>query len=92
MDLDQFLNQKKDELKENKTIYLQIKVKAASAKNEFVELLNDTENTIKIRIKAIADKGKANTEIMKFIGKFFNGTCEIISGQTHSVKLLKISI
>ena len=85
-----FLDQKQEELSQKGAIHLQIKVKASSSKNEFVELLNDESGTLKIRIKSPADKGKANKEIVKFIEKYFSGTCEIVSGHTNNVKLLKI--
>ena len=88
--MNSFLDKKKEELSQKKITYLRVKVNAGSAKNEFVELLNDGEDTLKIRISAPADKGKANKEITKFIGKFFNGNCEIIAGHTHNIKLLKI--
>ncbi len=48
--------------------YLRIKVIPRSPKNEIVETMKDDsgEETIKIRIKAPPEKGKANTELIKF--------------------------
>ena len=51
--------------------YLRIKVIPKSPKNEVTEIMKDEsgEETIKIRIKAIPEKGKANTELIKFLSQ-----------------------
>lgn len=66
-----------------------------SSKNEIVEIMEDEENgqTVKIRIKAMPEKGKANAELIKFLSKTLNLPKEnisIISGKTEHIKLLKI--
>ncbi len=71
--------------------YLRIKVIPKSAKNEIVEIMDD--ETIKIRIKAPPEKGKANQELIKFLSKEYNIPKEnisIISGKTEQLKLIKI--
>lgn len=74
-----------------KTDYLRIKVLPKSPKNEVVEILDD--ETIKIRIKAIPEKGKANAELIKFLSNELNVPKEnisILSGKTEQLKLVKV--
>jgi uncharacterized protein len=71
--------------------YLQIKVIPKSPKTEFIEKMAD--DTLKIRIAAPPEKGKANAELIKFLAKEFScpkGQIKIISGQTDQRKLVRI--
>lgn len=77
-----------------KSDYLRIKVIPRSAKNEVVEIMEDEtgEKTIKIRIKAIPEKGKANAELIKFLSKELSlpkDQISILSGKQDQLKLLK---
>jgi len=77
-------------LKEND--YVRIKVLPNSSKNEITEILSD--NTIKVRITAAPEKGKANKELAKYLSDILNlpkSAITIISGQTEQVKLLRIT-
>lgn len=72
-------------------MYLQIKVIPKSPKTEFVEKMAD--GTLKIRIAAPPEKGKANAELIKFLAKEFScpkDQIKIISGQTDQRKLISI--
>lgn len=74
--------------------YLRIKVIPRSAKNEVIEIMEDEtgEKTIKIRIKAIPEKGKANSELIKFLSKELSlpkDNISILSGKQDQLKLLK---
>lgn len=76
--------------------YIRIKIIPRSQKNEITEIIKDEEGekTIKIRIKAPPEKGKANAELIKFLSKTFNikrDAISIISGKTDRLKLIKIS-
>ncbi len=76
--------------------YIRVKIIPRSPKNEITEIIKDEEGeeTIKIRIKAPPEKGKANAELIKFLSKTFNikrDTISIISGKTDRLKLIKIS-
>ena len=76
--------------------YLRIKVIPNSNTNEIKEIMTDDsgEETIKIKIKAIPEKGKANTELIKFLSKELEikkSNISIISGKTDRIKLIKIS-
>ncbi len=51
------------------------------------------DDTIKIRIKAAPEKGKANAELIKFLSKQYGLPKEkisIISGSTDRTKLIKL--
>lgn len=77
-----------------KSDYLRIKVIPRSAKNEVIEIMEDEtgEKTIKIRIKAIPEKGKANSELIKFLSKELSlpkDNISILSGKQDQLKLLK---
>lgn len=92
MILNQFLLNLQKQLKTaQEPIYLRIKVLPGSAKNEFVELMEGEESTLKVRIAAPPEKGKANKEIVKFFKKQFGVNCEIVSGVTDAVKLITLS-
>lgn len=78
-----------------KTDYLRVKVIPKSSKTEIVEFMEDREGekTLKIRLKAVPEKGKANAELIKFLSKTLNldkTAISIISGKTDQIKLLKI--
>lgn len=90
MNLEKFLsNFKKRILKAKDPVYLCIKVIPGSSKNEFVELLESEEPTLKVRIAAPPEKGKANKEIGSFFKKSFGRRCEIVSGAGDAVKLIR---
>lgn len=72
--------------------YLRVKVLPCSSKNEITDVMDD--ETVKIRIAAPPEKGKANKELIKFLSKeleISKDRITIISGKTEPVKLVKIS-
>lgn len=76
---------------EEKIAFLRIKVQANKwfSENKFTEILWDW--TLKMRIKAIPEKGIANIEIEKFIKNFFwFKSVQIISGSRDSLKMIKV--
>ncbi|MFA7685671.1 MAG: DUF167 domain-containing protein [Candidatus Gracilibacteria bacterium] len=77
-----------------KNRYFRVKVIPKSPKTELVEIMEDEEKTLKIRVKAAPEKGKANAELIKFLSREMNIPKEnisIVSGKTDHLKLLKIS-
>ncbi len=72
-------------------MYIAVKVIPKSNKTEFVERMAD--DTIKIRLKATPERGKANAELIKFLAKSCNvnkDDIKIISGHTDTRKLIKL--
>ena len=66
-----------------------ILVKPNSVKNELI-LINDE---LILKIKAVRQKGKANKEIIKFLGKILgipNSNIEIIQGNLSTTKIIAI--
>ncbi len=70
---------------------LKIKVITNAQKTEIIWELEDW--TIKLKVKAIPEKWKANSEIIEYFSKILNlnkSKIKIISGKTSKIKLLKI--
>lgn len=87
------LNKIVNTLNKEKEIYLRIKALPGSGKNEFLETMAD--ETIKIAIKARAEKGQANAELIKFLSKSLGlrrDSIRIISGAGARIKLVKIKL
>ena len=63
---------------------IELKVIPNSSKDELVE------NPLKLYIKAVPDKNKANISIIKFFKKEFNLNIEIKSGLKSRKKVLKV--
>ena len=66
--------------------YIEVHVKPNSSKNEII----NKGRIWKVAIKAKAEGGKANLELIKFLEKKLNKRVEIIRGKTSKKKLLKI--
>lgn len=80
-----------DEFEKNKRLTLKVKVLPRSAENAIVGLLSD--GTLKVRVAAVPEKGKANAELSKFLAEEFvtqKDKVTILSGAGDSVKLLRI--
>ncbi len=72
-------------------MYLQIKVLPKSAKTEFLTLMED--GTLKIRLKAVPERGAANIELQRFLAEKCGVAKEeirIVSGQSSQRKLLRL--
>ena len=82
------------EILDNKEeICLKVRVVPASGKSCFLGLLAD--GSWKIALKAQAEKGKANLELISYLSKELKLEKEqikIISGKTARIKLLKIKV
>lgn len=80
------------QLNNKEEAYLAIKVIPGSSRTEFREIMAD--GTYKIAIAAVPEKGKANTELVKFLAKEFGvlkSRLVIISGAGERTKLVKIT-
>lgn len=68
-----------------------IKVIPKSSQNQIIEQKDDF---LKIKLKAIPEKGKANDELIKFLSKHFKipkSNINIIKGQTNKNKIIEIN-
>ncbi len=72
--------------------YLRIKVAPKCPNTEVFAVLDD--GTVKIRLRAIPEKGKANDELIRFLAKeleIHKNTIELISWATSTTKLIRIN-
>ena len=68
---------------------LKIIVKTNASRNEVVGW-DDSRKALRISVKAVPEKGKANREIVKFLGKLLKKRIAIVSGLKSKEKILKI--
>lgn len=68
---------------------LRVKVIPRSVKTEIVGQMAD--GTLKVRIAAPPEKGKANEELIRFLSAHYGGKAvEIISGHTAALKMVRL--
>ena len=70
---------------------VRVKVIPRSPKTEIVGTLED--GTLKVRVAAPPEKGKANEELCRFLAKHFGvarQTVEVVSGETATSKLVRV--
>ncbi len=75
-----------------RNVTLEVKVIPKSGKNE---ITGKTGDSIKIKIKAVPEKNKANLELVKFLSKTFavpKSNIEIIKGHTSHLKTVTITL
>ncbi len=86
------MNKYKEKLRINNEVYLRIKVRPNSSKTEIREIMED--ETVKVDVAAIPEKGKANKELIKYLAREFKVNKEnvkILSGISNRIKLVKIT-
>ncbi len=79
------------ELQRDKRLSLTLKVIPKSSKNEIVGFLED--GTMKLKIHAVPEKGKANAEIREFLAEVFGvgkRNVEVVRGETSAHKQVVI--
>lgn len=72
-------------------LVVRIKVIPKSARTEIVGTMAD--GTLKVRVAAVAEKGKANAELIAFLAKHYGvrrGDVEIMTGETSTLKQVRI--
>jgi len=68
-----------------------IKVIPKSSQTEIIEKKDDF---LKIKLKAVPEKGRANAELIKFLAKYFKtakSNIQIIKGETGRNKIVEIN-
>ncbi len=79
-------------LAKEKTIIIKVKIIPNSPKNEIIGYIGQS---IKIKIKAVPEKGKANKELINFLSKTLNipkQNIEILHGHTSAQKTIKLNV
>jgi uncharacterized protein len=69
---------------------LKILVKVNAPKTEILEW-DSNKGALKVNVKAVPEKGKANSEIEKFFSKYFKKDVRVVNGLKSKLKTLKIS-
>ena len=78
-------------LQRDKCLTLNLKVIPKSSKNEIIGFLED--GTMKVKIHAVPEKGKANLEICEFLAQLFGvgkRNVEVVRGETSAHKQIRI--
>ncbi len=88
MDTDNSFNNAAYILKFVKNNSLNVLVKPNSSKNEVIGY-DDSRSAVKINIKAVPEKGKANLELVKFLRKLLKKDVRIVSGLTGHLKVVR---
>jgi hypothetical protein len=86
------LTKYRDNLANNKEIYLKVKVLPGAGKTDFLSVMDD--GTIKIAVAAPPENGKANQELVNFLATELGVRkyqVKIISGAAERLKLIKVS-
>ena len=68
-----------------------VKVIPKSARNEIAGTLAD--GTVKVKIAAVPEKGKANTELCSFLAAEFqvpHSRVEVVAGRTSPIKVVRV--
>lgn len=86
----EFLIILKQELKSKGCFYFRVKIISKTDKTEFIDVLDDEEKTIKLKVSAVPEKEKANKAIIRFFKKEYRLKAQIISGSHHNFKLIKL--
>ncbi len=74
----------------NEDVIIKIKVIPKASCNEIVEWEGDV---LKIRLKAVPEKGKANAELIKFLAAFFHlakSNVRLVTGDASRQKKIRI--
>lgn len=76
-----------------KELHLKVKVAPRSSRNEIVGFMAD--GTLKVKIQAAPERGKANAELCSFLAselKVSPRSVTIVSGQTAPLKHIRVSV
>lgn len=80
-----------ERLRAQKKIRLTIKVVPRSSRTEFAGLLDD--GTLRVKVAAVPDKGKANAELCGFLARSFGvpvRNVSIATGETSTLKRVDV--
>ena len=86
------LDECRAKLQADKRLTLALKVSPKSSRNEIAGFLED--GTMKLKITAAPEKGKANAEIVAFLADLFavsKRQVEIVRGETSALKTVVIT-
>ncbi len=68
-------------------ISLRIKVIPRARRTEVVGMMDD--GALKVRVAAVPEDGKANTELCRYLRELYGGEWEVIAGNTGTRKVVR---
>lgn len=74
-------------IENNSPTSLRIKVIPRARKTELVGMMDD--GALKVRVAAVPEDGKANTELCRHLGEIYGGEWEVIAGNTGTRKVVR---
>jgi uncharacterized protein len=80
----------KQELAEKGSVQFYVRAVPNAPKSKVLEVMAD--ESVKIAVAAVPEKGKANVELLKFLKKEFGQTVCIVSGASSRMKLIRVRL
>lgn len=83
----------RERLAREREILLAVKVTPRASRSEVTGVADD--GTLRVRIAAVPEKGKANEELRSLLSRYFGvarSNVQIVSGETSSHKRIRISV
>lgn len=74
-------------IENNSPTSLRIKVIPRARRTELVGMMDD--GALKVRVAAVPEDGKANTELCKYLSELYGGEWEVIAGNTGTRKVVR---
>jgi uncharacterized protein YggU (UPF0235/DUF167 family) len=81
----------KDEFRLKGTVQFYVRVRSGMAKTAVLSVMDD--DSVKVHVAAIAENGKANAELKRYLAQEFGVTKEhikMLSGASNRVKLIRV--
>ncbi|HTJ58002.1 MAG TPA: DUF167 family protein [Devosiaceae bacterium] len=76
------------------TLHVRVTPRAAADRIDGVELRDNGQNVLRVRVRAVPDKGKANAAVIALLAEAFgvpNSSVAVISGETARMKTIAIT-
>lgn len=83
-----YLEKLKHQLQQSGQLTLKVKVTPGAPRSEIFDQLSD--GTLKVRLQASPEQGKANKALIKLLRKEFNAEVEILNGETNPRKQVRL--
>lgn len=91
MTVSEYLAQCMAALARDGVVYLRVKVVPGAQHTALAEVLDTPEGPLlKVRIAAVAERGKANGELLALLERETGASCQLLRGHTSAYKLLQL--
>ena len=82
----------KDEFRQKGTVQFYVRVRSGMAKTAVQSIMDD--DSVKVHVAAIAENGKANAELKRYLAEEFGvkkESIKMLSGASNRVKLIRVT-